>query len=327
MESRAVHRWAWLVALVFIAMPSAAQPQSAQLARIGVLSAASPDTDPCLGPLQLGLADLGHVEGRTYRLEPRFADGRTDRLPHLAADLIGLKVNLIVVLSATAVEETTKATVSIPVIMASSFYPVELGFVASLAHPGGNVTGVTHFTPELMAKRVQLLKEAVPTASRIVVLRLPEHIHDLVFRDMEEAARQLGVELQPIQVQHADDLAPAFETATRAGAQAVMSTQSPFFFQNSARIARLALEHRLPLLSGEPNAPEAGALLFYGPNVLEGCRRAARYIDRVLDGVPPADLPIEQPTKIRLAVNLKTAKALGLAIPPSLLARADEVIE
>jgi putative tryptophan/tyrosine transport system substrate-binding protein len=225
------------------------------------------------------------------------------------------------------VEAAVKATATVPVIMASSFYPVEMGFVKSLAHPGGNVTGVTHFTPELMEKRVQLLKEAVPTAMRVAVLRLPGRIHDLVVHDMTAAARQLGIELQSVEVQGADDLAPAFETATRAGAQAMMSTQSPFFFVNSARIAQIALTHRLPTLSGEPNAPEAGALLFYGPSVLEGCGRAARYVDRVLNGVDPVDLPIEQPTKIMLTVNLKTAKALGLTIPPALLARADEVIE
>ena len=220
-----------------------------------------------------------------------------------------------------------EATASIPIVLASSFYPVELGVIASLAHPGGNVTGVTHFTPELMAKRVQLLRELLPRATRFAVLRLPGGMQDLVVRDMEAAARQLGVQLQVIEVRRVEDLPPAFDAASGSRAQAVMSTQGPFFVQNNARIARLALQHRLPSLSGEPNAAEDGALLFYGPNVFEGCARAARYVDRILKGAKPADLPVEQPTRIDSVINLKTAKALGITIAPSLLQRADRVIQ
>ena len=221
--------------------------------------------------------------------------------------------------AAPAAEAVKKATTSIPIVLASSFYPVELGVIASLAHPGGNVTGVTHFAPELMAKRVQLLKEAVPKASRVAVLRLPWRVQDLVVRDMEAAARQLGVELQVIEVRTVEDLSAAFDAAQRDHAQAAMTTQGPFFNPNSTLIAQLALRHRLPSLSGEPTAPGAGALLFYGPDVFEGCQRAARYVDRILKGAKPSDLPVEQPTKIKLVVNLKTAKALGLKIAPSLL--------
>ena len=202
-----------------------------------------------------------------------------------------------------------------------------LGVIASLDRPGGNVTGVTHFTPELMAKRVQLLKELLPSASRFAVLRLPGRLQDLVVKDMDAAARRLGVQLQVIEVRSEEDFQAAFEAAIAARVQAVMSTQGPLFWHNSVRIAQLAREHRLPSLSGEPNAAEAGALLFYGPNVFEGCRRAVRYVDRILKGAKPAELPVEQPTKVVLMINLKTAKAIGLTIPQSLLLRADEVIQ
>ena len=164
-------------------------------------------------------------------------------------------------------------------------------------------------------------------ASRFALLRLPGRVHDLVVRDMEAAGRQLGVQLQVIEVQHVEDLSAAFAAAGRGRAQAVTSTQAPFFFQNSAEIAQLALKHRLPSLSGEPNAPDAGALFFYGPSIFDGCQRAAKYIDRILKGAKPADLPVEQPTKFELVINLKTAKALGLTVPQSLLLRADKLIQ
>jgi len=178
-----------------------------------------------------------------------------------------------------------------------------------------------------MAKRVQLLKEIVPTASRFAVLRLPGRVNDLVVRDMESAARQLGVRLQVIEVQHVEDFSSAFDAAGVGRAQAIMSTQAPLFFQNSAKIAQLALKHRLPSLSGEPNAPEAGALLFYGPSIFHGCRRAAWYVDRILKGAKPGDLPVEQPTKFELVINVKTARTLRLTVPQSLLLRADKLIQ
>jgi len=189
------------------------------------------------------------------------------------------------------------------------------------------VTGVTHFTPELMAKRVQPAKALVPRATRIALLRLPGHLQDLVVRDMGAAARQLGTEVQPIEVRSVEDLSAAFDAAVKGRAQAVMSTQGPFFWRHRTQIAQLALKHRLPSLSGEPTAAEAGTLLFYGPDVMEGCQRAAKYVDRILKGAKPADLPVEQPTKIDLIINVKTAKALGLRVPQSLLLRADRVIE
>jgi ABC-type uncharacterized transport system substrate-binding protein len=309
-----------LTSLVGIAQPT-------KIYKIGVLSGDFPPDSPCVEQLRRGLSDLGYSEGRTHVLEVRWAKGSIEAFPALAAELVRLKVDLIVSAAGPAAPAVKDATATIPIVLASSFYPVETGVIASLAHPGGNITGVTHFTPELMAKRVQLLKEAVPRASRVAVLRLPGRMQDLVVRDMDTAARQIGVKLQVIEIRSGDDLAAAFQTATRGRADAVMSTQSPVFVQNNVQIAELALKHRLPSLSGEPGAATDGALLFYGPNIFEGCARAAKYVDRILKGAKPADLPVEQPTKIELVINLKTAKALGLTIPPSLLLRADQVVE
>jgi len=306
---------------------SVAVAQQSKLPTIGVLSLDFPDNPSCVDGVRRGLEDLGYVEGRTHVLELRWARDRADLLPSLASDLVRLNVDVIVSASAPAAAVVKEATSSIPIVLASSFYPVEAGIIKSLAHPGGNVTGVTHFTPELMMKRVQLLKELLPKATRVAVLRAPGRLQDLVVRDMDTAARQLGVELQPIEVRSADDVSPAFDRAVHGRAQALMSTQGPFFWRLRAQIAQLALKHRLPTLSGEPTSAEAGALLFYGPDLMEGCLRAARYVDRILKGAKPADLPVEQPTKIYLVMNAKTAKALGVRIPQSLLLRADRVIE
>ena len=311
---------------VLVASFASAAP-SPGIPRIGVLSLDFPNDSECLERLRRGLGDLGYVEGKTHVLEVRWAEDRSERLPSLAADLVRMKVDLIVSASAPAAVVVKAATTSIPVVLASSFYPVEAGVVASLARPGGNVTGVTHFTPELMAKRVQLLKEVLPRVGRIAVLRLPGALQDLVVRDIEAAARHLGTPLQVIEVQRADDFPGAFESAVKGRAQAVMTTQGPLFWHHRAQLAELALRHRLPSLSGEPTAAEAGALMFYGPNTVEGCSQAVKYVDRILKGARPADLPVEQSTKITMVINLKTARALGLSIPQSILGRADKIIE
>jgi putative ABC transport system substrate-binding protein len=292
-----------ILTVAALAAPLAAAAQvPTKVPRIGVVAGGFPKDDACVEALRRGIHELGHVEGRTLVLELRWSEGRVEPFPSLAADLVRLKVDLIVSTAGPAALAVKEATTSIPIVLASSFYPVELGVIASLAHPGGNVTGVTHFTPELMAKRVQLLKEAVPRVSRVAVLRLPGSIQDLVVRDMDAAARQLGIETQAIEVRTVEDLAAAFDTAVKNRAQAVMTTQGPFFNLNSGVVAQLALKHRLASLSGEPTAPAAGMLLFYGPNVIEGCRRAAYYVDRILKA-KPADLPVEQPTKIKLVIN------------------------
>jgi len=315
------------VLLCLAGAPPMLDAQPVKLPRIGVISGESPNRSPCLEALQRGLGELGYVEGRTHVLEVRWSEGRVETFPSLAADLVRQNVDLIVSTAGPAALAVKEATSSIPVVLASSFYPVELGVIASLAHPGGNVTGVVHFTPELMAKRVQLLKEAVPAASRFALLRLPGRAQNLVVRDMEGASRQLGVQLQVIEVRRAEDFPAAFVMAARGRAHAVLTTQGPLFFQHTAQLAQLSLKHRLPSLSGEPNAADAGLLLFYGPDVIEGCRRAAKYVDRVLKGTKPAELPVEQASKIELVINLGTARTLGLKLPQALLLRADRLIQ
>ena len=313
--------------LALAGAPFALDAQPAKLPRIGVISGEFPNSSPCLEALLLGIGELGYVEGRTHVLEVRWSEGRVETFPSLAADLVRQNVDLIVSTAGPAALAVKEATSSIPIVLASSFYPVELGVITSLARPGGNVTGVVHFTPELMSKRVQLLKEAVPSAVRFAVLRVPGRVQDLVVRDMEAAGRQLGVQVQVIEVRRAEDFPTAFETAARGRSHAVLTTQAPLFFQHSVQLAQLALKHRLPSLSGEPNAADAGVLLFYGPDVLEGCRRAAKYVDRILKGTKPADLPVEQASRIELTINLKTAKSLGLKLPQALLLRADRLIQ
>jgi putative ABC transport system substrate-binding protein len=277
--------------------------------------------------LRRGLADLGYNEGVTYALDVRWAEGRTDFFQPLAADLVGLKVDLLVSAAEAAGVALKQETSTVPIVLTSSFYPVELGLVASLSRPGGNITGVGSFTPDLMAKRMQLVKETLPKATRVALLRLPGRIQSLVVRDMEAVARQAGIYLLTIEVENVDDLAPAFESAARGGANAVMTTHGPFFAQNSARMAQLALKHKMPSFSAEPGTATDGPLIVYGPCLLGGCSQAAKYVDRILKGARPADLPVEQATKTELVVNMKTAKALNLTIPASILQRADHVIE
>src|SRR5262245_10348890 len=253
-----------LAACLLVARLGADAQPAGKMPRIGIVSGDDPGNSPCVDALLRGLGELGYVEGKTHTLELRWSEGRPDAFPALAADLVRLKVDLIVSAAGPAAPAVKEATSTIPIVLASSFYPVESGIIASLARPGGNVTGVTHFTPELMAKRVQLLKEMVPGASRFAVLRLPGHMQDLIVKDLESAARRLGIRLQVIEVRRDEDLTRAFEAADAGRAQGVMSTQAPLFVHNNAPIARLALKHRLPSLSGEPGAAEAGTLLFYG---------------------------------------------------------------
>jgi putative ABC transport system substrate-binding protein len=314
------------ISLVVIAAAATAQ-QGTNIPRIGVLSGNRADNDRCLQALRRGFGERGYVEGKTHALEVRWSEGRQEPFPQLAGELVGLKVDVIVSFVSEAHLAVKQATGTIPIVMAVSTYPVEQGLVASLARPGGNVTGVATFTPELMAKRVQILKEAVPVLSRLAVLRQPGHRNDLIVRDFETAAQQFGIKLRVVEVRRPEHLAGAFQTAVRDRAQAVITMQGPFFALHRAKIAELALKHRLPSLSGEGGAPEAGTLLFYGPSIQDACHHAAGYVDRILKGAKPADLPVEQPTKIELVVNLKTARALSLTIPRLLFARADRIVE
>jgi ABC-type uncharacterized transport system substrate-binding protein len=305
-----------------------AQPVD-KLARIGVLVTGDrPDEHVCVVALRRGLAELGYAEGQTHALEARWAEGLPEEtFPRLAMELVRLHVDLIVAVTAGGLQEANQTIGTIPVVMAASSYPVERHLIASLARPGGNITGLATHIGENFAKRVQLLAEALPGVSRVAVLRIPGATNDWIVRDMQTAARQLGLKLQVIKLNRADDLPVAFHAATRGRAQAVMTTQGPFFGQHQRQFVELALKHKLPTFSGEPNAVDAGVLMSHGPSITESCRRSATFVHRILKGAKPADLPVEQPTKYELLVNLKTARALGITLPPSLLIRADRVIE
>jgi len=311
--------------LLVSALNTQAQPEG-KVPQIGALSARPPNNDPCLQSLRRGLTDLAYIEGRTYVLELRWSDN-ADESFSLASDLVRQQVDVIVAFTNSAALAAKAATSTIPVVMATGSFPVELGIVASLAHPGGNITGTAEFTAGVFAKRLQLLKEAVPRVTRVAVLRYPGAVNDLVVKDFDDAAQQLGVRVEVITVPRAEDLSAAFSMAARSRVQGVLTTQGPFFAFNRTAIAQQALKYRLPSVSGEVGAAHAGTLMFYGPSTWEACQRAATYVHKILRGAKPADLPVEQPTKFELVINLKTAKALGLTIPPSLLLRADEVIQ
>jgi putative ABC transport system substrate-binding protein len=274
------------------------------------------------------LRELGHAEGQTVAFEIRWAGGQTDRLPVLAAELVRLKVDVIVTAGSAAAQAAKGATASIPIVMATGGDPVGLGLVASLARPGGNVTGVTTLSRELSGKRLEVFREALPQVSRMAMLwHRTARIDALTRRETEEAARTLGIPLKAYSVDGPDDFDRAFGAVVADRAGAVIFTTSPLFFGHRRQLADLALKHRLPTMFAFREYAESGGLMAYGPSYTELFQRAAGYVDRVLKGARPADLPVEQPTKFDLTLNLKTAKALGLTIPPAVLARVSEVIE
>jgi putative ABC transport system substrate-binding protein len=317
-----------VLSLLASPIPAPAQP-AGKVARIGVLVTGPPPREHiCVQALRRGFADLGYVEGRSHVLEIRWGKGPPEEtLPRFGAELVGLGVDVIVSVTSQGLVEAKPAMTSVPVVMAASNYPVERGLIASLSRPGGNITGVATFTGEMIAKRVQLLGEALPGVSRVAVFRLPGDQNDFIVRDLERAAQQLGLKLQVIEVQRPDDFVGAFSAAVRGGARAVMTAQGPFFLQHIREIAGLALKHKLPSFSGEPTAADAGILMTAGASIPASCHRGATFVDRILKGARPADIPVEQPTKFDLEINLKTASALGLSIPPSLVLRADRVIQ
>ncbi len=289
-----------------LAAALAAQAQQAgKIPRIGVLVTGPPPGEhACVLALRRGFLDLGYVEGRTNELEIRWAEGRPEEiLPRLGTELVKLGVDVIVSVTSQGLVEARLAIASVPVVMAASNYPVERGLIASLSHPGGNITGVAIFTSEMFQKRIQLVAEAVPGVSRIAVLRLPAEQNDLIVRDLEKAARQFGLKLQEIEVQRPEDFPRAFEVAVRGRSQAIMTAQGPFFLQHSRLSAELALKHKLPSFSGEPGAADAGMLMSAGASIPASCHRAAYFVDRILKGAKPADLPVEQPTKFDLATT------------------------
>ncbi|TMK76169.1 MAG: ABC transporter substrate-binding protein [Actinobacteria bacterium] len=313
-----------------LAAPRAAEAQqAAKSARIGYLAGNLAANPPQHEAFRQGLRDLGYVEGRNVVIEYRSAEGNFERLPALAAELVALKADVIVTSETPAALAAKQATRTIPIVFSFAVDPVTSGLVTSLARPGGNVTGLATLVPELVGKRLEQLTQAVPGVSRVAVLWQPgsqvERTEKDVLKRAEVAARELGVQLQFVEAPA--DIDRAFSDMTRARAGALTSLGGPMFFNERRRLVDLAAKNRLPAVYGLREYVDAGGLLSYGPNGVDLYRRAATYVDRILKGTKPGDLPVEQPTKFELVINLKTAKALGLTIPPSVLQRADEVIQ
>jgi putative ABC transport system substrate-binding protein len=275
-----------------------------------------------------GLRDLGYVEGRNITIEHRSSEGKYERLPDLAAELIRLKVDVIVVPATRNVVVARQATRTIPIVMAGTADAVGFGLVASLARPGGNVTGISTLGPEVVGKQLALLKEIGPRISRVAILGNPANDgYARVLEELKPVARSLGMSVQILNARRPDDFEPAFTAATREHAGALFVFTDGMFLLHRTRIVELAAKHQLPAMYGTSEFVDPGGLMAYGPSMPDGFRRAATYVDKILKGAKPGDLPVEQPTKFELAINLKTAKTLGLTIPPSLLLRADRVVE
>jgi putative ABC transport system substrate-binding protein len=323
--------------VAFLAAPLAVEAQPAgKLPRIAVVFQTSPITTmlgaepshPHMRAFLQGLRTLGYVEGQNIVIERRSAEGRFERLPEIFAELVQAKVDVIVTATAPVTRAAKEATRTIPIVMAtSSPDPVTAGFVASFARPGGNITGNSDIEPQRRGKVLEVLKEAVPTVSRLAVLRdgkEPMPAYDEVIRT---AANALRLTLLPLTVDDREQLGPAFATFTRQEANGLFVAATAFTFAHRKLIADLAIRHRLPSVSGLKEMTEAGSLIAYGASAPDSYRRAAVYVDKILKGAKPADLPVQRDAKFDLVINLKTAKAIGLTIPPSVLARADEVIQ
>ncbi len=318
------------LAIGLLAAPLAADAQQpAKIRQIGLLSPFSPaGAARWHQAFRQGLHDLGWVEGKNISIEYRYAEGRADRLPDLAADLVRLKVDIIVASIGTDALAAKNATRAIPIVMAAAGDPVAGGLVESLARPGGNITGLSQIAPEMAGKRLELLKEIVPQLSRVAVLWNPQGTTSpLTWKEMQLPARALGLQLHSLEVRSSSEFAKALEDATRARAGALAIAPDPLFAGDLKRMADLAAKSGLPAIFHLAEFVHSGGLVAYGPDRSDLFRRAASYVDKILKGAKPADLPVEQPTKFELVVNLKTAKALGLAIPRSVLLRADHVIQ
>ncbi len=318
------------------AWPLAAHAQhGTRIPRIGVLapgrSEGSDASRPTLNSLVTGLRELGYTEGQNIAIERRFGESNADRLREVAAELVKRQVDIIVALSTTAARPVKQATSVIPIVVVGMADPVEDELVASLARPGGNVTGTTFLGPELVAKRLQLLSEVVPQHSRVAVLWHPRAYGDRtmagMLKEAEHAAEILGMQLQFVPAASPDDIAGAFSIMTRERADALSVFPSPILFAEYGRIANIAADKKLPAIYAAREGVEAGGLMSYGANLPDLARQTAVYVDKILKGAKPADLPVQQPTKFELAINLKTARTLGLTITRDFLLIADEVIE
>jgi putative tryptophan/tyrosine transport system substrate-binding protein len=302
-----------------------AEAQQPKIPRIGYLTAAS--SGP-YEPLLQGLRELGYVDGQNIAMEYRSAEGKRDRLPYLAAELVRLNMEIIVADGAGPSLEAKKATSTVPIVMTSTGDPVGYGLVASLAQPGGNVTGLTSFTGELGGKLLELLKEIAPGLGRLAILRPDGPVNDLYIKEMEGPARALGLHLISIVVQRPEDIEGAFRDMTKERANGLVSRLGPSFIPaQHKRVVEMAAKNHLPAISSDRDWVDSGGLIFYGADINARGRRVATYIDKILKGSKPGDLPVEAPTKFELVINLKTAKQSGLTIPQRVLARADRVIK
>lgn len=320
--------FAFILALSAGAAIAEAQ-QVGKIRRIGLLVSASPAAAaPFINAMGQSLSELGYQDGKDIAIESRFAEGNLNRLPELASELVSLKVDVIVASGDRPIRAAREATSTIPIVMVISNDPVGLGHIASLARPGGNVTGLTTVSGELASKRLELLKEVIPKASRVTILGDPANPGTAVhFKEAETAARLLKVQLQPLEVRTPQDLKTAFRTAVKGRADALIIVSGGLFGTLRTQIVSSAADHRLPAIYTEGEYVYAGGLMAYAASIPHQFRRAATYVDKILKGAKPADLPVEQPMKFELVINLKAAKQIGLTIPPNVLARADKVIK
>ncbi len=316
------------LAFVVLAVPLAVRAQPATITRIGVLSPGSPGPSPWLTAFQQGLRELGYVDKQNIAIEYRFAEERPERLPALAAELVQLNVAAILTVNTPASHAAKNATNKIPIVFTWVADPTAGGLVASVGRPGANVTGLTTFAAELSGKRLELLKQAVPGLSRVSVLwNSANPTATNVAREFEGAAPKVGIQVHALPLRSPDELPKAFESVARNRAGAVFVIEEAMLLPHRRRVLDLAAKQRLPTASQFREFADAGGLLSYGPNLPDLFRRAAIYVDKILKGAKPGDLPVQQPTKLELVINLKTARALGLTIAPSLLLQADQVIE
>jgi ABC-type uncharacterized transport system substrate-binding protein len=317
-----------LAAFLLTTVSLAEAQQPGKVYRIGYLDGSFPSGSAnLLGAFRQRLRELGYTEGQNIVIEHRFGEGKPERLPDLVTELIHLKVDIIVVSGGTATSVAKEATRTIPIVMAAAADPVGTGLVSSLARPGGNITGLTTISAELSGKRLELLKEALPRVSRVaVLLNSKEPGSALAWKEMEGAAQPLGMQLQSFEVRGANDFDKAFAGVTKRQSGALMVVRGGVTNANEARIVDFAVQKRLPAMSSRSGFAEAGGLMFYGVNDADLYRRAATFVDKILKGAKPADLPVQQATKFEFVINLKTAKQIGLTIPPNVLARADKVI-
>jgi putative tryptophan/tyrosine transport system substrate-binding protein len=318
----------WLIAFMVVMVRAGAETQQPKnVPRIGYLDPASPEASlRQIEAFRKGLAELGYVEGKNIVIEYRYGDGKRDRLSAVASELVQRQVDVIVTGSTPGVEAAKNATNTIPIIFATIGDPVRSGLVESLARPGGNITGLTIFSPELGGKRLELLKETAPKITRVAFIWSTMN-PGFSFAEAEAAGKPLGVKVQSVQIRDVDNIESAFEKVRKLGSQAFTTAPDPVMRLNRRKLLDFAAKNQLPAMYGTLDFVDAGGLMSYAPNTIDLYRRAATYVDKILKGAKPANLPVEQPTKFEFIINLKAAKQIGLTIPPNVLARADRVIK